>query len=33
MTGNIWINLQMSVADIEAELYDILASYPAYCRG
>jgi hypothetical protein len=31
MTGNMWIDLQMSLADIEAEIPPTcLASYPAY---
>jgi hypothetical protein len=30
MTGNIWIDLQMSLADIDAELPDMSGELPAY---
>ena len=30
MTGNIWIDLQMSLAEIEAEIPDMSGELPAY---
>ena len=33
MTGNIWIGLQMSLADIEAELPDIAGELPHIPTG
>ena len=33
MTGNIWIDLQMSLAEIEAELPDIAGELPTYTVG
>jgi hypothetical protein len=33
MTGNIWIDLELSLADVEAELPDMSGELPAYRMG